>query len=203
MLLSRPARSTILHARLALVCVALLTLLPLDGVRATLTLAKNVDVIGTVDCGRPTGQRCNLDDTLVLLTDCLTGQLAPAVVDISWIKDKLPALNQDDEITLAVEALPNGKLQALGVISAKNRTGTVNEGLSTGTREVTESRQNRGVRQDEDETFVRPAGGGVAGTLINQLTGAPIAGATVRVGTSSATTDAAGGFSIAGIPPGI
>ena len=96
------------------------------------------------------GKRCSLDDTLVLRTDQIAGQLAPAKIDISWIKGSLPALDQDDEITLTVQLLPNGTLQALSIVSDKARSGTLNQGLSTGSVEIGESRSERARRQDED-----------------------------------------------------
>ena len=78
--------------RLSMLVVALLTLLSSDLTRATMTFAKNIDIIGTVDCGLPSGKRCSINDTLVLLTDNLTGAPTLATIDVSWIKDKLPAL---------------------------------------------------------------------------------------------------------------
>jgi hypothetical protein len=142
----------------------------------------------------------------VLWSDSVSGVRERVTIDISWIKDKLPALDQDDEITLSVEILPSGKLQALSVISAKTRTGTVNEGLSTGSEDVTEARHDRARQQDEDTIPVTvaspPISGVLSGVVTNLLTGAPIPGATVRLDGFAATTDAAGAYSISGVPPG-
>src|SRR4051812_29278664 len=123
--------------------------------------AKEIDVTGTVDCGRPSGKRCDIGDTLVLLTSDVTGELAPATIDITWIKDKLPGLDQDDEITLSVEVRPNGKLQALSVILAKKRSGTVNQGKATGTNEHARARRTGEDDDDHDNTGAAPGGGGI------------------------------------------
>lgn len=202
MRLTRPTWTILDRLRLVMLAVAVLGVLSLDLARPSVGLAKDVDVTGTVECGIPSGQRCDVGDTLVLLTDSVTGVNEPIPIDISWIKKKLPALDQDDEITLSVELLPNGVLKALSVISAKKRDGTVNQGLSTATKDVMESRRDRGEQQDEDTNVVRPSEGGVSGRVVNELTGAPIPGATVRLNGFTATTDAAGGFSLGGIPPG-
>ena len=77
--------------------------------------------------------------------------------------------------------LPDGKLIAQCVISAKRREGTNNQGASTGTEEVSESRRDRGLDQDKDDNVVAQIRGGVGGVVRNQLTGAPIPGATVRL----------------------
>jgi uncharacterized protein YfaP (DUF2135 family) len=190
--------------------VALMSLLSVDLARPTPGLAKEFDVIGTVDCGIATGRRCSLDDTLALWTDSVTGVTALVSIDISWIKRKLPSLDQDDEITLSVELLPNGTLKALSVISSKRREGTINQGLSTGSREVTEARHDRGEAQDRDANVVPPIEDGVPGIVANQVTGVvrslvtgtPISGATVRLNGFTATTDSGGAFTIANVPPG-
>ena len=192
MTLSRSARSLVGRLRLVMLVVMLLSLLSVDIVRPTTGLAKEFDVIGTVDCGIPSGRRCELNDTLVLLTDSVSGLNELVAIDVGGIKRKLPALDQDDEITLCVETRPDGKLVATCVVSAKRRTGTLNEGLSTGTREVTEARRDRGAQQDKDQPPSRPTGGGVIVLVVNQLTGAPIPGATVRINGFAATTDANG-----------
>jgi hypothetical protein len=198
-------RSVVGWFRLVTLVVMVLTLLSVDLTRAATTFAKEIDIIGTVDCGLPSGKRCDIGDTLTLRTDNLTGELAPALIDVSWIKGKLPGLDQDDELTLAVELLPGGKLRALSIISAKKRTGTLNEGLTTGSREVSESRRDRGEKQDEDSPSNSsvPGPGGIAGTVTNLLTGAPIVGATVRVAGFIALTDGSGNYRISGIEAGV
>ncbi|MGE3271897.1 MAG: hypothetical protein AB7P40_24295 [Chloroflexota bacterium] len=129
MTLFGPSRTITSRLRLVMLLVAVLSVFAFDLSHSATTLAKEIDVIGTVDCGLRSGQRCSLENTLVLLTDSVTGEATHISIDISWIKDKLPALDQDDEITLSVEILPNGKIQGLSVISARSRSGTKSQGL--------------------------------------------------------------------------
>ena len=193
--LTRPTRSVLHRLRLVMLVVTLLSLVVTDMARPTPGLAKEFDVVGSVDCGIPSGRRCDLDDTLVLLTDSVSGLHEMVAIDISWIKKKLPALDQDDEIELCVQTVPNEeKLRATCVISAKKRDGTTNQGSSTGTEQVSESRQDRGRTQDRDDNTVAQTRGGVSGLVINQLTGAPIPGATVRMNGFTFVTDVNGRF---------
>lgn len=183
--------------------VTVLSLFAVDLGQPRPGLAKEFDVDGTVDCGIPSGRRCDLGDTLVLLTDSVSGQRELVPIDIRGIKRKLPALDQDDEITLCVEMLPDGKLKAQCVISAKRRDGTLNQGASTGSVDVFESRRDRGLEQDKDENQVTVAQpGALSGTVRSLIGGAPIPGATVAVNGFTGTTDANGAFAIASILPG-
>ena len=204
--LTRVTQSVVRRLRPVVLVVALLGLASVDLSWPSPTLAKDVDVVGTVDCGVRSGRRCSLDDTLVLLTDSLTGANKLVVIDIRWIKRKLPALDQDDEITLSVELLPDGTLRALGVVSAERRDGTINQGMSTGSVEVRESRRRRGEQQDRDQdanpTPARPVQGGLSGTVTSLLTGTPIAGATVRLNGLTATTGATGAYALPQVEPG-
>src|SRR5262249_31055325 len=110
--------------------------------------AKEVDVVGTVDCGQRSGRRCDVRELLSLWTDSLSGRPERATIDVSWIRATLPALDQDDEITVLVEVHADGVLQALNLVSDAPRSGSVNPGASTGSREVTEARHDRGAAQD-------------------------------------------------------
>jgi hypothetical protein len=193
----------------ALLLVTVLAMLSADLGRVRTIFAKEIDLTGTVDCGQRSGKRCSIDDTLVLLTDQVAGVLAPAKIDVSWIKGSLPALDQDDEVTLTVQILPNGTLQAVSIESDKSRSGTVNQGASTGSAEISEARHDRAQRQDEDavQNSADPAAqavltGTLAGTVVNLLTGAPIAGATVTVNGITGTTNGSGAFTFSGIQPG-
>lgn len=201
--LTRPTRSVLHRLRLVMVVVTLLSLFATDLARPTPGLAKEFDVVGTVDCGIPSGRRCDLDDTLVLLTDSVSGLHELVAIDISWIKKRLPSLDQDDEIELCVQTIPNEeKPRATCVISAKKRDGTINQGGSTGTEQVSESRQDRGRAQDRDDTTVVQRDdttvvqtrGGISGVVFNQVTGAPIPGATVRLNGFTFVTDVNGRF---------
>src|SRR5204863_1155330 len=117
--------------RLMMLVVTLLSLFAADLAHPTPGLAKEFDVDGSVDCGIPSGKRCDIGDTLVLMTDDVSGLNELVPIDVSGIKKKLPALDQDDEITLCVETLPDGTLKAQCVISAKKRDGTLNQGKRT------------------------------------------------------------------------
>src|SRR5688572_5616113 len=59
---------------------------------------KEFALIGTVECGVPSGGRCDVVDTIGVLTDDVTGILARIVVDISWIREDLGGPRQDDPI---------------------------------------------------------------------------------------------------------
>jgi hypothetical protein len=52
-------------------------------VRASFTL------VGLVDCGQPSGRTCLPGQMLTLVSDD-SGATVPYVVDLSWVKDKLP-----------------------------------------------------------------------------------------------------------------
>jgi hypothetical protein len=200
----------------ALLLMVMLSLLPVELGRPTATFAREIDVVGTVDCGRRSGMRCSFDETLVLRTDQITGHLAPATIAIGWIKDALPALDQDDELTLTVEVQPDGSLRATGVAAAESRSGTLNLGLSSGNEKVGEARHDRGAQQDEDTpdnavptADVQPTPspspqvpGTVSGVVTSLQTGAAIPGATVTVGSSSAVTGSAGTYTVSGVAPG-
>jgi hypothetical protein len=208
-----PVRRSTRSLRAFLLVVAVLALLSADLARVTPSFAKEIDVIGTVDCGQRSGKRCDIDDTLVLLTSDVTGELEPVAIDVTWIKKKLPGLDQDDEITLAVELVTGGKPRALSIVQAKQRSGTGNPGQVTGTNEEGKNpRRHPDVEQKEDQpkdNTSRVVAGGVGGTVRNLVTGLPISGATVRLtsvtspsSTSTATTDANGAFSLTGLDPG-
>jgi uncharacterized repeat protein (TIGR01451 family) len=72
-------------------------------------------IVGTVDCGVPSGRRCSIDDVLRLWTSDVTGERARFVVDVSWVKSQLGSYDQDDGVCIEVRAMPDGTLQALGI----------------------------------------------------------------------------------------
>ena len=202
-----PPRSRVVGGplRLLLASVMIIGLLSVDFSRAAPGFAKEFDVIGTVDCGLRSGQRCSLGDTLVLWTDSVSGELARTSLDIRWVKKDLPALDQDDEITVAVESFPDGGLRVLSITSDDKRSGTRNQGqLDANGRSTATSARAR--LQDDDSTGGRqmPATGigTITGTVRNVFTLQPIQGATVRVGAIATTTNAAGGYVISDIDGG-
>jgi hypothetical protein len=72
-------------------------------------------IVGTVDCGLPSGRRCSIDEVIRLWTSDVTGERARFVVDVSWVKNQLGTYDQDDAICIEVRAMPDGTLQALGI----------------------------------------------------------------------------------------
>ena len=78
---------------------------------------KEFTIVGTVDCGLPSGRRCTIDDVLRLWTSDVTGERARFTVDVSWVKNQLVGYDQDDAICVEVRAMPDGTLQALGISS--------------------------------------------------------------------------------------
>jgi hypothetical protein len=70
-------------------------------------------------------------------------------LDICWVKDDLPTLDQDDEITLAVESLADSALRVIGITSARKRDGTESEGLIAA-NDKSQSTSSRSRLQDDD-----------------------------------------------------
>jgi hypothetical protein len=173
---------------------------------AGMALAKEVDVVGTVDCGRRSGRACEIQDRLAVWTDSLSGERSRVTLDVSWVRSSLPALDQDDEIVAVVDVRPDGTLQVLSLDADAHHDGTVNPGASTGSREVTESRHDRAADQDRDQSENAPGGGvptgALTGTVRDASAGVALAGVTVRVAGQSALTDASGRFSIGGLAAG-
>lgn len=162
--------------------------------------AREIDVVGTVDCGRPSGRYCDVSDTLALWTDGPAGRVR-LVVDVRWVARSLPSLDQDDALCLLVEEAPGGQLRAVGLVEPCGHEGTVNPGASTGSREVREQRRPR----EEDDEARQAAVGTVTltGTVVSATTSQPIAGARVAgLGGMAATTNAAGQFTLRGVPAG-
>src|SRR5215217_5645918 len=79
-----------------------LALLPAAGVAALLflpaspALAKDFNIAGTVECGKRSGRSCSIDNTVSIRTDDFGGKHQLVTVDISWIRKRLPNLEQDD-----------------------------------------------------------------------------------------------------------
>jgi hypothetical protein len=200
---SRPTRSPRFHPLLGLLLVGLLA----GGVLAPVARvqAKEVDVVGTVDCGQRSGRRCEIRDVLTIWTDSLRGVRERVALDVSWVRSTLPALDQDDEIAAVVDLRPDGTLQVLSLDGDAHHDGTVNVGASTGSKEVTEARHDRGAAQDRDRvdnTGGTAQTGILTGAVRNASTGAAVAGATVSVGGQSAVADASGRFTLGALAAG-
>lgn len=112
--------------------------------------------------------------------------------------------------SLILEDRNAARLKAIGVTRNCKFDGTVNPGLSTGSKQVMEQ-----PKRDEDDDDKHPVAvasptttsgppGTITGIVTNALTGAPIAGATVPVdgSTLSATTSGDGRFVLSGVPSG-
>jgi hypothetical protein len=96
--------------RLGVLIVAL-TLLPYARAYAQ----HEITIEGTVDCGRTSGQRCDLGSEVAVWTYDISGTLQRVVVDLSWVQRQLDAYDQDDLIVIDVRILPDGTLQAVGI----------------------------------------------------------------------------------------
>jgi hypothetical protein len=172
--------------------------------------AREIEIDGTADCGLRSGRHCDVDNTLALWTDDISGNRERVEVDIRWIdKDDLDKIDQDERVCLKVEDRGGGRLRALSMTKTCKFDGTINPGLSTGSKEVSEQ-PKRDQDDHPDNTFI-PAGTGpggppgtVTGIVTNALTGEPLAGATVRVdgSTVSATSGSNGRFTLSGAPSG-
>jgi hypothetical protein len=79
---------------------------------------KTITFTGTLDCGRRDGQRCQVGDTLTLWTDDLGGTQRVSI-DVTWIRDSLPSMDQGDYMCLDVFTI-DGKYQAAGVVPCQS-----------------------------------------------------------------------------------
>jgi hypothetical protein len=118
--------------------------------------AKDYDIAGTVDCGVPSGNACPVGNSLRLWTDDVTGSKALITIDISWIRNDVANLDQDDPIDLQVTDRPGavGGIQATGVAGE----GSFVDRLDFGVREayttcVGSIRAHVGNAKDDDEAL--------------------------------------------------
>jgi len=185
------------------------------------------DLDGLVSCDRPSGRRCDVqNNVLQLLTDVLGTPRQLVEVDVSWVRDRLPSLDQDDLICLSVERAPGGGLRATAVVESCGVAGTVNAGASTGSRLVKERGRPRTDGDDDDHNNSAPPlatptstptptstststptpgpvlTGSILGIVRDALTGNPIAGAQVSGPTGTVLTDAQGQFVLTDLPVG-
>ena len=145
----------------------------------TVGWTKDFSLTGTVDCGVRSGRDCPpIDDSLAVYTDDVSGRIERIVIDVSWIKRQLRDLDieQDDQICLEVRERPSGGLQAIGITELCDLEGTVNPGLSTDDRDVSE--QPAHGRGDDDEAV----------TTTSTTTGTSTTQTSTSTTTTSATT---------------
>lgn len=174
--------------------------------------AREIEIDGTADCGLRSGRECSIDETLAVWTDDLSGNRERLEIDVRWIDDDdLDDIDQDDRVCMVVEDRGGTRLRALSMTKTCKFDGTINPGLSTGSKEISEQ-PDRDQDDHPDNTFV-PAGtatpggppGTVTGIVTNALTGEPISGATVSVDGAgvSTTTQVNGRFTLNGAPSGV
>jgi hypothetical protein len=179
--------------------------------------AREFEVDGTADCGRKSGKHCDIDDTLALFTDDISGEPERIEFDVRWIKEYLDKVDQDDHVCIVAEDRGGGRYRATGYSqTCKFDDGTINPGLSTGSKKVSEQPDHNQDNDDQDNTFIpgtpgvpgtpTPTGppGTVTGLVTNALTGEPISGASVSVdnSTASVVTGGNGHFTLANAPSG-
>jgi hypothetical protein len=70
---------------------------------------------GTIDCGRASGARCEIGDTITVWTTDVSGERQKVTIDVSWIKNQLDQYDQDDLIYIDVRVMPDGTLQGLAI----------------------------------------------------------------------------------------
>ncbi|MFN0070772.1 MAG: hypothetical protein ACKVVP_04695 [Chloroflexota bacterium] len=139
----RRSFSWIVLAGLMVGLAALLLELPAAG------WAKDFELTGTVDCGRRSGQRCTIGDTLAIITEDLSGVKERVVVDVSWIQPiiRQREIDQDDTLCLEVGDRPDGGLRAIGFTDVCDGKGTDNPGLSNEDDDTAE----QGNDNDDDD----------------------------------------------------
>jgi hypothetical protein len=109
-------------AAAALACASL-------GSGSTTALAddKELALRGLVDCGKKVETACDLKDSFGFWTSDISGETMSVKVDITWIKaDRLPALEQEDEVCLTGSMRPDEVYQAWS-IEENCDEGTVND----------------------------------------------------------------------------
>jgi hypothetical protein len=111
-------RLVVFRSRLLLLVLTLLLPFGAWGAETSARPAeKSFDIVGTVDCGLASGKRCSIGDVVRVWTEDVSGHRQLVEIDVSWIKQTLPALDQDDLLRLEVESTPDGTLRGLGVFT--------------------------------------------------------------------------------------
>src|SRR5436190_5072341 len=81
----------------------------------TSSLGKDLELTGTVDCGLASGARCSIGDTLRLWTTDVDGTRRLVEIDVSWIRDQLGGIDQDDLLSFEVRDLGDYRFQAIAI----------------------------------------------------------------------------------------
>src|SRR5262249_50234830 len=117
--------------------------------------AREFEIDGTADCGLKSGKHCDIDNNLALFTDDISGERQRVEIDIRWVKQHLAKIAQDDHVCLIVEDRSGGRLRATGYSqSCKFDDGTINPGLSTGSKKVSEQPDHNQDNDDQNNTFI-------------------------------------------------
>jgi hypothetical protein len=94
------------------VLVCAVTVLPHDPAYAE----KELLLVGTVDCGRASGERCNLGTSVAVWTTDISGYRERVTVDLSWVQRQLDTYDQDDLILIEIRVMADGTLQAISIV---------------------------------------------------------------------------------------
>lgn len=139
----------------------------------------------------PSGVRLVLGTTLTLVS-ADSGEQVPYTIDLSWVADRLPDMDQDDEVEIEVMALSDGRLMALRVINTSGRSGSSNPGGSTGSQVLGEQPRRASDDPAPTPTFTpTPAPTATAtfafGSVITAIPTATSSATLTATATSSAT----------------
>jgi uncharacterized repeat protein (TIGR01451 family) len=117
--------------------------------------ATTFTLVGTADGGVPSGRRLVLGHTLVIVS---TDSGAPVryTIDLRWVRDSLPAIDQDDLLEVEIQVLPDGTLVATSIVNVSDRSGSVNQGQSTGSRTSFEAPRSNVNDKDKNDKDDRP-----------------------------------------------
>jgi hypothetical protein len=95
--------------------------------------AREMETDGTADCGLRSGRHCSIDSRLALWTDDISGEKQRIEIDVSWIKDDLDKVDQDDHLCLRVDDSYGSRPRAVGVSLWLDSQGSIYVGEVTRT----------------------------------------------------------------------
>jgi uncharacterized repeat protein (TIGR01451 family) len=135
-------------------CLVVAVLAPLpESSRAEST---SFTLVGRADGGAPSGRRLVIGETLVIVSDD-SGAPVRYTIDLRWVRDKLPAIDQDDQLEVEIQVLSDGTWVATNIVNVSDRTGTFNQGQSTGSLQVPqEPRSNDRNNEDQQPPNIAP-----------------------------------------------
>src|SRR5215210_8062560 len=73
--------------------------------------AREYEIDGTADCGLRSGRRCSIGSVLAVWTDHVSGTRERIEINVSWVRDDLGKIDQDDLVCLVVEDGRGGRLR--------------------------------------------------------------------------------------------